>query len=257
MSILDRLTRLIGANLNDLLDRSEDPEKMLDQILRDMRSSIEEARRTTLAMIAQEKELGGELDQTKRLATEWGRKSMAAVKVGRDDLAREALRRKRDQEQNAALYQRQYDVQLETVEKLKQQVRQLEAKYQSTLSHRDALIARQRRAKAQEQVAASLSTYTPYDPGADLDRMERQIRSREAQAAALTETVGDSWDAQFRSLDDPEIEAELELLKAGGTLELPAPSPTRRTATPTPDLSELDELDIDHELRSLKERRGP
>lgn len=254
MSMLDRLTRLISANLNDLLDRAEDPEKMLDQVLRDMRSSIDEARRTTLAMITQEKELGAELDQTKRLAAEWGRKAAAAVKVGRDDLAREALRRKRDQEQNAALYQQQYDVQLATVEKLRQQVRQLEAKYQTTLSQRDSMIARQRRAKAQHQVAASLSTFTPYDPSNDLERMERQIRSREAQAAALTETVGDSWDAQFRELDDPMIEAELELLKAGGTLELPAPAAPRETTKPTPDLSELDELDIDHELEALKSR---
>jgi phage shock protein A len=226
---------------------------MLDQILRDMRTSIDEARRTMLAMITQEKELGGELDQTRRLAAEWGRKATAAVKAGRDDLAREALRRKHDQDQNAALYQQQYDVQLATVEKLKSQVRQLEDKYQSTLSHRDALIARQRRATAQRQVAATLSTYTPYDPSADLDRMERQIRSREAEAAALTETIGESWDAQFRALDDPAIEAELALLKSGGTLELPAPPPSRQTAAP-PDLSELDELDIDHELRALKER---
>lgn len=255
MSLLDRLTRIVNANLNDLLERSEDPEKMIEQILRDMQSNLTEARRTMLAMITQEKELGAELDQVRRLAAEWGRKAAAAVKAGRDDLAREALRRKRDQEQNAALYQQQYDVQLATVEKLRQQVRLLEDKYQSTLSHRDALIARQRRAVAQRQVAASLSTFTPYDPSADLERMERRIRGQEAQAAALLETTGDSWDAQFRTLDDPGIEAELQLLKSGAVPELPAPPPHRQTPA-TPDLGELDELDIDHELRALKERSG-
>jgi phage shock protein A len=221
MSMLDRLSRLISANLNDLLDRAEDPEKMLDQILRDMRSSISEARAQTVAMIAQEKELGSELDQTRRLAIEWGKKAAAAVKAGKDDLAREALRRRRDQEQNAELYAQQHQVQVQTVAKLKEQLGQLEAKYQGTLSHRDALIARQRRAKAQEQVAASLSTYTPYDPSAELDRMERQIRAREARAAAIAETTTDSWDNQFRALDDPEIEAELQLLKAGEPLAPP------------------------------------
>ena len=252
MSVLDRLSRLISANLNDLLDRSEDPEKMLDQILRDMRASISEARAQTIAMIAQEKELAIELDQTRRLAAEWGKKATAAVSAGRDDLAREALRRRKDQEQNAALYAQQHDVQLQTVNKLKEQLGQLEAKFQSTLSQRDAMIARQRRAKAQEQVAATLSTYTPYDPSAELERMERQIRSREARAAALAETTTDTWDSQFRTLDDPEIEAELQLLKAGGALELPAGRAEAAAASAPPDLRELDELDIDRELRALK-----
>jgi phage shock protein A len=214
---MDRLSRLIRANVNDLIDRAEDPEKMLEQILRDMQTNITQARAQVASMIAQEKELEADLDETTRLSNEWGEKAKRAVDASKDDLAREALRRKRDNDQNAQVYQQQLAVQQQTVDKLKDQLRQLEAKYQSTLSQKDSLIARQRRARAQTKVAETLSTFSPLDPTADLDRMERQIRSNEAKAAAMVEMGDTSYDAQFRELDyDTDIEAELERLKAGG-----------------------------------------
>jgi phage shock protein A len=218
MGIMDRLSRLLRANVNELIDRAEDPEKMLDQILRDMQTNMQTARQQVAAMIAQEKELEADLGETRRLSIEWGAKAQRAVEAGKDDLAREALRRKRDNDENARVYDQQYQVQSQAVEKLKDQLRQLEAKYQSTLSQRDAMIARQRRAKAQRQVAESLSVsvFTPLDSTSELERMERQIRSTEAQALAAIEVGETGYDAQFRELDlDVGIEAELEALKAG------------------------------------------
>ena len=218
MGIMDRLSRLLRANVNELIDRAEDPEKMLDQILRDMQTNMQTARQQVAAMIAQEKELEADLGETRRLSIEWGAKAQRAVEAGKDDLAREALRRKRDNDENARVYDQQYQVQSQAVEKLKDQLRQLEAKYQSTMSQRDAMIARQRRAKAQRQVAESLSVsvFTPLDSTSELERMERQIRSTEAQALAAIEVGETGYDAQFRELDlDVGIEAELEALKSG------------------------------------------
>ncbi|HEV2107984.1 MAG TPA: PspA/IM30 family protein [Thermomicrobiales bacterium] len=220
MGIMDRISRLVRANVNDMIDNAEDPERMIDQILRDMQSSITTARAQVASMIAQEKQLEAEEEETKRLASEWGEKARRAVEAGKDDLAREALRRKRDNEENAAVYTQQLGAQEQVVEKLKTQLRQLEAKYQSTLSQRDSMIARQRRARAQHQVSATLSTFSPMDPSSDLDRMERKIRGQEAQAAALTELSEDSFEAQFRELDyDEDVERELAALK-GGTAAL-------------------------------------
>jgi phage shock protein A len=208
---------LLRANVNDLIDRAEDPEKMLEQILRDMQTNITQARAQVASMIAQEKELEADLDETTRMSDQWGEKAKRAVDAGKDDLAREALRRKRDNDENANVYQQQLTVQEQTVNKLKDQLRQLEAKYQSTLSQKDTLIARQRRARAQTKVAETLSTFSPMDPTADLERMERQIRTNEAKAAAMVEMGDTSYDSQFRELDyDADIEAELERLKAGG-----------------------------------------
>ena len=227
MGIMDRLSRLIRANVNDLIDQAEDPEKMIDQILQDMQSNMRTARAQVAAMIAQEKELEADLNETRQLAAEWGAKAQRAVAAGKDDLAREALRRKRDDDENARVYEEQHRVQEQTVDKLKDQLRQLEAKYQATLSHRDALIARQRRARAQQQVAESLnvSVFAPMDATSELDRMERQIRGSEARAMAAIEVGEEGYDAQFRELDqDLDIEAELAALKAGtgAAAELPA-----------------------------------
>ena len=218
MSILDRMQRLVRANVNDLIDRAEDPEKMIDQILRDMESNIRTARSQVAAMIAQEKELEADLAETRQLAAEWGDKAKRAVDAGKDDLAREALRRKRDNEENARVYQQQHETQLQTVNNLKHQLQALESKYQQTQSQRDSLIARQRRAKASQQVAEFTSTLTPFDASSELERMERKIRSTESQAAALAEMETTSFDAQFQELDyDVDIEKELEALKGGSS----------------------------------------
>jgi phage shock protein A len=219
VGIFDRLSRLIRANVNDMIDSAEDPEKMLNQILRDMESAIPQARVQVQEMIAQEKLVEADQKEAQRLAIEWGNKAQRAVAAGKDDLAREALRRKRDNEQNAQLYAEQLTTQEQVVAKIKDQLRQLEAKYQVTMSKRDTLLARHRAARATETVARSLSTFSPMDPSADLERMERKIRSREAKAAAMVEMESETLDAQFLELDDPDIEAELAILKAGGGLD--------------------------------------
>jgi len=215
MGILDRVSTLVRANVNDMLDRAEDPEKMINQILRDMQENIGEARKAVASMIAQEKELELDLGQASKMSREWQSKAERAVSAGKDDLAREALRRKKDNEENAAVYQQQLTVQKQAVEKLKQQLQALEAKYSSTLSSRDTLIARQRRAAAQKKVASTLSTFSPMDPSADLERMEGKIRSAEAHAMAEIEMADTSFDNQFRELDyDQGVEDELAMLKA-------------------------------------------
>jgi phage shock protein A len=214
MGVMDRLTRLIRANVNDMIDQAEDPEKMIDQILRDMQDNMTTARSQVAAMIAQEKELEADLHENKRLADEWARKAQRAVEAGKDDLAREALRRKKDSEDNSQVYANQLGVQEGAVSKLKDQLRQLESKYQSTLSQRDSMVARQRRARAQTQVAQSITVFSPLDPSSELDRMERRIRSDEAQAAAALELGETGYDAQFKELEmDVDIEDELEELK--------------------------------------------
>jgi phage shock protein A len=225
--MIDRLARLIRANVNDLIDQAEDPEKMIDQILREMHESIVMARAQVASMIAQEKELELDAAETRKLAGEWGRKAERAVEAGKDDLAREALRRKRDNEESSGIYAEQLGVQTQAVAKLKDQLRQLEAKYQTTLGARDTLIARQRRARAQRQVAEAIVVFTPLDPSSELDRMERKIRSEEAHAMAALEVGEDSFESQFQALEaESDVEDELAALKAslgkGSAQSLPA-----------------------------------
>lgn len=216
MGIMDRLSRLLRANVNEALDRAEDPELMLDQMLRDMETNIAAARSQVASMIAQEKELEADLREVTELSGEWQSKAEAAVQAGKDDLAREALRRKKDNDESAGLYEQQLSSQKQTLARMKDQLQSLESKFQSTLSQRDTLIARQRRAKSSQQVAETVSTFSPMDPTSDLDRIERKIRSQEARAEATIEMHDDSLDTQFAELDyDTDVEAELKALKAG------------------------------------------
>ena len=236
MGIMDRISRLLRANVNDMLDRAEDPESTLDQILRDMETNIGQARTQVASMIAQQKELQADLNEVQGLSTEWQTKAQRAVEAGKDDLAREALRRKKDNDESAALYQQQLDAQTQTLDRMKSQLTQLESKYQTAMSQRDTLIARQRRAKSQQTVADAVSRFSPSDPSADLERIERKIRGNEARAEATIEMHDDSLDSQFAELDyDTDVEDELTKLKAsmGKSPEAIPPASTGTSASPS------------------------
>jgi len=232
MGIMDRISRLLRANVNDMLDRAEDPESTLDQILRDMETNIGQARTQVASMIAQEKELQADLKEVQELSGEWQSKAQRAVEAGKDDLAREALRRKKDNDDSAALYEQQLSTQTQTLDRMKSQLTALESKYQSALSQRDVLISRQRRAQSQKKVADAVSQFSPSDPSADLDRIERKIRGTEARAEATIEMHDDSLDTQFAELDyDTDVEDELAQLKAS-VGKTPDAIPATNPATP-------------------------
>jgi phage shock protein A len=215
MGILDRMSRLIRANINDLIDRAEDPEKMLNELLREMESNIRDARMQVANMIAQEKELEADLQEAQRDSREWDRRAELAVTSGKDDLAREALRRKRDAESIATVYATQLTSQQEMVAKLKQQLKMLEAKHDEAESKRDVLIARHRATQAQRQITETLSELPGLDSYSELDRMEKRIRQEESKTQALGELQGEDLDWQFAELDrDEDIESELAALKA-------------------------------------------
>lgn len=215
MGILDRISTILRANINDLLDKAEDPEKMLEQILRDMESQIGEARNAVATMIAQEKELKQDMEENDRLTSEWQRKAELAITRSQDELAREALKRKNQYSTNADTYRTQWTAQVEMVGKLKDQLRQLESKFQQASSQKEVLIARRRRAQAQAQVSKTMSGLPRMDAAGELDRMERKIRGEEAKAAALEELGNDSLESQFEELEaDSGVEDELAALKA-------------------------------------------
>jgi phage shock protein A len=210
-----------------MIDRAEYPQKMLDQLIREMNDQMHMARGQVAAMIAQEKELQMDYDQSARLSAEWDRKAELAVTQGKDDLAREALRRKRDNSEHAQTYALQLQSQKEMVSKLKMQLQQLETKYESARANRDVLIARQRRAEAVQKVSSTMSGLKSLDPGEELNRMERRIRSNEARALAEQSMAEDAMSTQFAALDsDLEVEDDLQRLKArvAGGAALPAGS---------------------------------
>ena len=250
MGIFDRISRLVRANVNDALDNAEDPEKMLEQLIRDMTEEIRQARGQVAAMIAQEKELAADKSDADRQSSEWQRRAELAVAQSKDDLAREALRRKRDSDENGRIYGEQLAAQQQTVSRLKNQLQELENKLDSMESKRDALIARSRRAKAQQQVSETLTNLPHASAACEFERFERRIRSTEAKAAASSEMAELGHDDDFAALDhDFGVEDELAALKSkrsGGSTST-ADRPRRRPGGGS---------DLDDELAALKAKQG-
>ncbi len=214
MAILDRISTILRANLNDLLDKAEDPEKMLEQILRDMQSAIGDTRGQVAEMIAQQRMIESDVQRSSQLRDEWDAKARAAVQQNRDDLAREALRRKADYQKNVELYQQQLDTQQALVQKMKDDLTKLEVKYDDALRKRDELIARSRRAQAQQRVLEQSQQFDVADPTSELSRMEDKIRGQEARASAMEDMTKSTLDAQFEELEkDGGVEDELARMK--------------------------------------------
>ena len=191
MGIFDRISRLVRANVNDALDNAEDPEKMLDQLIRDMAEEIRQARGQVAAMIAQEKELAADKAEAERMSAEWQRRAELAVAQSKDDLAREALRRKRDSDENARIYGEQLAAQQQTVSRLKNQLQELEAKHDQMESKRDALVARSRRAKAQQQVAETMGNLPTSDSAAEFERFLAVLGLRRLERHVLQQLPRD------------------------------------------------------------------
>ena len=125
MSLFKRLATVIKSNLNDLINKAEDPEKMLDQILRDMREQLVEAKKQVAVAIADEKRLQKSYAAGKKTADEWEQRAMMAVRAGDDELAKEALRRNKEQGDLNAQLQEQWERQARSVDQLKQALRAL------------------------------------------------------------------------------------------------------------------------------------
>lgn len=218
MAVLNRVANILRGNINDLLDRAEDPEKMLNQITRDMAEAIQEAKAQVTETIAQENLLSGNLEKSRDLAAQWQQKAELAVDKGRDDLAREALHRKQDCESNANVYETQLTAQHQMVEKLKADLEALESKYQELQRNREILIARYKVAEAQKKIQGTVTTASSIDYSSELNRMEEKIRLEEARAAASSEMAGSTLDAQFDALSSDKqssaVEDELQALKA-------------------------------------------
>ncbi|MEO7092466.1 MAG: PspA/IM30 family protein, partial [Polyangiales bacterium] len=157
MGIFSRLAQLIKSNLNDLISKSEDPEKMLNQVVLEMTEQLANAKKQVAVSIADSHRLGKQYENEAQQAKEWERKAMMAVRAGNDELAKEALARKREHEQLAQAYGDQWEKQKNAVEQLKNALRLLNAKIEEAKRKKNVLIARKKRAEAQKAIHETMS----------------------------------------------------------------------------------------------------
>jgi phage shock protein A len=227
MGIMDRVATVLKSNLNHLINKAEDPEKMLDQILIQLRQQLVEAKREVAVAIADEKRLAAQLEAELEQVREWERRATMAVQKGEDDLAREALRRKADHEQIAIGYKKQWDAQQASTENLKNALRALSQKIEEAGRKKNLLVARQKRAEAQKHIHEVMTGLTDTSAFESFDRMTAKVEQIEAQADAAVELSqelsGDTMEQRFRALESStDVEQELHALKAKVQKELPS-----------------------------------
>lgn len=224
-TILGRITQLARANIYALIERAEDPQKMLDQLVRDYTNSIAEAEEAVAQTVGNlrlaEKDYEGDVASAK----EWGEKAAAASKkadevraAGNEDeaqrwdnLAKVALGKQIEAERAAEEAKPMLESQRQVVDKLKDGLNQSRAKLDALKTKRDQLIARQRTAEAQTKLQDAVSSINVMDPSSELARFEDKVRRQEAMAQGRAELAADSFENQFAELETSGTDSEIEL----------------------------------------------
>ncbi|HRG99473.1 MAG TPA: PspA/IM30 family protein [Polyangiaceae bacterium] len=218
MGIFSRLAQLIKSNLNDLISKSEDPEKMLNQIVLDMNNQLVEAKKQVAASIADEKRLAKQHEQEAANAAEWERRAMMALRAGNEELAKEALSRKKEHDELAQTFNDQWAKQKASVDQLKRALRMLNDKIEEAKRKKNVLVARKKRAEAQKSIQETMHGLKDQSAFETFDRMSAKIDQLEAEAEAGAELQeeysGDVLASRFQSLErDAGAEDELAALK--------------------------------------------
>ena len=205
MSIFTKFSTMIKSNINDLISRAEDPEKMLNQIIIDMRDQLAKAKREVAAAIADERKLKAQLDDEVKQSRDWEHRAMLAVKEGRDDLAKQALIRQQEHAERARVIQQTWQAQAGETEKLKGSLRQLNDKIEEAKRKRNLLIAKQKRAQAQRRIHETMSGLSDTSAFEAFNRMADKIEDEERKVIAHSEVTealgGDSLEQDFLKLE--------------------------------------------------------
>ncbi|MPZ98646.1 MAG: PspA/IM30 family protein [Dehalococcoidia bacterium] len=223
-SILGRIGQLARANINSLLDGAEDPEKMLDQLVRDFRDNIGEAEQAVAQTVGHLRLMEDDQREAQEAVAEWGGKAKAAARKAQtlrtegnadqaarfDELAKVALRRQIGFEGQSKTFSDQIASQTELVDKLKDGLTKLRTRHDELVQKRDELISRSKMAKAQRQVQESVREISVMDPTSELSRFEDRIRQEEAMARGMEEVSRSSMEDAFEELEDAGTEAEVE-----------------------------------------------
>lgn len=218
MGVFDRLRRLIRANVNDMVRKAEDPEKMLNQLILDMNKQLADAKRSVATAIAEEKRLLRQVETLENQAAEWERRAMVAVRAGQDDLAREALSRKKRDDEYAAQLRQQYERQHDAVEGLKESLRELQDRIQEAQRRKSVLVARAKRAETEKRIREVISGLGDTSAFDAFDEMAQRVDQLESETEAMAELEGPggsdtSLEQRIAALEGTSADAMLDDLK--------------------------------------------
>jgi phage shock protein A len=214
MGILERLSRLIRANINDLIKKAENPEKIIAQALEDMRATLKDARIEVAEAIAELRKLQRDQESYMSQVGGWEDKAAEALRAGREDLAREALKRKAQAQSLSDGFASQVAQQNSIVENLKTQLKALESKIQEAEAKQALLAARQKGVEAAEAVRKFESKVDAHGAVQAFEEMEKRVMAMEDKHAAMAEMDKSDIDHELEALStDKGVEDDLAALK--------------------------------------------
>ncbi|MBF6613679.1 MAG: PspA/IM30 family protein [Chloroflexi bacterium] len=214
MSILTRISTLINANINAMIDAAEDPQKMVEEYLRQMQAELSEARAATAMAMADETRLRSQYEQSKSQADDWQQKAELAVQHNDDELAKEALTRRATAQKLVDTYNAQWTAQHDQVQELRDALAKLEAKIAEAEAKRDIVIAKTRRATTQEAITSAMQSVQGTTADESLGRLESQADERLARAQAMAQLSSQDLDSRFSDLEtEQQVNSDLADLK--------------------------------------------
>jgi phage shock protein A len=218
MGIISRFFNVIRSNLNVLLNRAEDPTKLLEQTLIDMEGAFQKAKEQVAGAVAGEKRLDKSLADAENQIVKWNNRAVQAVEQGNDDLAREALRRKADHTRIAAQFENESIAHSANVDNLKGSLRELETKISDIKRRKTFLMSKQKRIEAQNSIYKTVEGIQSIGAIDTIERMEEKIEDMaaitDARMEMSDEFQGDQLEKKFKELDSgPDVDVELLELK--------------------------------------------
>ncbi len=214
MGLLDRMRDLMSANLNSMLDRAEDPEKMVNEYIRQLSENLYEAKTRVAAAMADETKLHNKMVQFQAEADQWQLKAEAAMRANDEELARMALSRKLQSQKLADQYKQQYETQDQQVEELQNALVKLEARIAEAKSKRDLIVAKRNRAETQEAIQRTVRGLSSTNAMDKLSQLEGRVDDQLAQADAMAKLEKGTLESRFADLEaDQELNNELEALR--------------------------------------------
>ena len=250
MGFFDRLSRLVRSNANAAVSSMEDPVKILDQSVVDMQADLVKLRQAVAMAIASQKRLRNQAEQSEAQARTWYERAELALKKGEDDLAREALTRRKTFQETATSLSSQVQGQDAQVETLKKSLVALEGKIAEARTKKDMLKARAQAAQAQQQLQNAVGTLGTNSAMAAFERMEDKVEAMEASSQAAAELAGADLESQFMALEGGnDVDDELASLRqqlAGG------PEAVALPAGEAPAVKPVQVSEVDADLEELK-----
>lgn len=216
MGLFDRLSRVVRANLNDLVSKAEDPEKILEQAIIDMQEDLIQLRQAVARSIATQKKTEQQYNKNLSEANNWQQRAQLALQKGDENLAREALVRKKASSEAAGTLKGQLDQQVTQVDTLKRNLIALEGKISEAKTKKDMLKARAQAAKANEQLQTTIGRLGTGSAMSAFERMEEKVLEIEARSQSAYELTGANLESQFAALESgSDVDDELAAMKAG------------------------------------------